>query len=133
MKNLLLTVAAFAALCVPALAQNATCNTATVPVCTQGSPSGDVQIRPQAAPTSSTVVTTYDAYLKTITLANTTAGAITFTLSDRQASPIAFLSAVSVAANTTYVVSIPTSYWCANGFTVQASGAGLIYYVAWRQ
>ncbi len=117
-----------------ALAQNpATCNTATIAICSQGSPSGDVQIRPQAVPTSATAITGYDAYLKTVTVTNTTGGAITFTLTDRQASPIDAISAVSIAANTTYVITFPNFYWCAGGFKVSAGGAGLVYYAAWRQ
>jgi hypothetical protein len=111
----------------------ATCNSATVPVCSKGSPSGDVQIKPQAVPSSSTVVTKVDAYLKTITVTNTTSGAVTFTLQDGQGSPIAVLSAVSVAANTTYVIVFPALYWCPGGFTVQASSTGLNFYGAWRQ
>ncbi len=110
-----------------------TCNSATVPVCSNGTPSGDVQIKPQSVPTSSTAVTTSDAYLKSVTITNTTGSAVTFTLSDRQASPVAALSAVSIAANTTYVVSFPNLYWCPGGFTVTAGGSGLNFYAAWRQ
>lgn len=131
MKNLILALALIAA---PAFAADPpTCSTATIPICTMGAPAGDVQIKPQAVPTSAGTVTTYDASLKTITVTNTTAGALTFTLADRQASPIAVLSAVSVAANTTYVIVFPNGYWCPNGFTVVASGAGLNYYGAFRQ
>lgn len=129
----IIALASFAA--AAALAQNgvATCNSATVPVCTTGSPSGDVQIKPQAVPTSSTTVTSYDAYLKTVTVANTTASPITFTLADKQGSPVNVLSAVSVPANTTSVITFPDLYWCPGGFTVQAGGNGLNFYASWRQ
>jgi hypothetical protein len=123
-----------AALLIPcAFAQNATCNNSTPALCGPGSPAGDTQIKPQAVPTASQVVTTYDAYLKTITITNTTAGALTFTLSDRQPSPVAVLAAVAVAANTTYVIVFPNFYWCPSGFSVVASGAGLNWYGAFRQ
>jgi hypothetical protein len=116
-----------------AFAQTATCNTATPAICTKGSPSGDVQIKPQSVPTSATTVTSYDAYLKTVTIANTTGSAVTFTLADRQASPVAALSAVSIGANTTYVVTFPNLYWCPGGFTVTAGASGLNFYASWRQ
>lgn len=129
--------AAFAAaLLIPcAFAQQnpATCNTATPAICTPGSPSGDVQIKPQAVPTSAQTVSTYDAYLKEVVIANTTASAITFTLADRQGTPIAVLSGVSVAANTTIIVAFPNLYWCPGGFTVVAGGTGLNWYGGWRQ
>lgn len=104
-----------------------TCTTATVPVCQLGTPNGEVQIKPVAVPTSTTSVTPSDAYLETITVSNPTSGAITFTLADGQASPIAALAAVSIAANTTYVIVWPVPYWCPSGFTVTSSGAGLTF------
>lgn len=127
-----LALALLAAL--PAFAQNpATCGAQTIPICTPGGGSGSVQIKPQAVPTSTGVVAASDAYLKTITVTNTTAGALTFTLADRQASPIAVMSAVSIAANTTYVIVFPALYWCPGGFTALASGSGLTMYGAWLQ
>lgn len=133
MQNLKALAALFLLASALGFGQNpTTCNTATIPICTQGTGAGDVQIKPQAVPTSTTVVGASDAYLKTITVTNTTAGALTFTLADRQASPIAVLSAVSVAANTTYLIVFPVPYWCPGGFTVAASGAGLNFYGAFR-
>jgi hypothetical protein len=114
-------------------AQTATCNSATVPVCTNGTPSGDVQIKPQAVPQSTTTVTASDAYLKSVTITNTSGSPVTFTLADKQASPVAAMSAVSVGANTTYVVTFPDKYWCPGGFTVAAGGSGLNFYASWRQ
>ena len=116
-----------------AFAQTATCNSATVPVCSNGTPSGDVQTKPAAVPTSTTAVTASDAYLKTVTITNTTGSPITFTLSDRQASPVSVLFQVSIGGNTTYVVSFPGQYWCPNGFTVTAASSGLNFYASWRQ
>ena len=95
--------------------------------------SGQVQIKPQAVPTSTTTVTISDSYMIGFTVINTTAGALTITVASREASPVALLSAVSIAANTTYVVSIPYGHWMVNGWTVTSSGAGLVYYATWKQ
>lgn len=132
MQKIKLLAALFLAACAPAIGQVATCSTATIPLCTLGNSGAAVQTKPAAVPTSAGIVTTYDAYLQTITVANTTAGALTFTLADRQASPIAVLSAVSIAANSTYVIVFPVNYWCPGGFTVLASGSGLNWYGAFR-
>jgi hypothetical protein len=137
MKTLLL-LAVFAAF---TCAQSTpTCSSATIPLCGAGQPSGDMQVKPQAVPTSTGNVAFVDAYLKSVTISNPTASPITFTLADRQGSPIAALGAVSIAANTTYVVvwcsdcSLKASmYWCPGGFTVLAGGAGLTWYGSWRQ
>jgi hypothetical protein len=130
MKFLLLALVAIAPMC----AQNpATCNGSTPAICTGAQPSGNVQLKPQAVPTSTTAVTPADAYLQTVTVTNTTSGALTFTLADRQVSPVAVMTAVSIAANTTYVIAFPNLYWCPGGFTVAASGSGLNFYAAWKQ
>jgi hypothetical protein len=118
----------------PAFAQSASCSAAPIPVCgSQTVGANDVQIKPMAVPTSIAAIATQDAYLKTVTVTNTTSGALTFTLADRQASPIAVLAAVSVGANTTYVIVFPSPYWCPSGFTALASGSGLNFYAGWRQ
>ena|ERR1700685_503555 len=111
----------------------ATCNNATPAVCGPGAPVTVAQVKPQAVPTSTTTVTAADAYLMTITVSNPTAGAITFTVADKQASPIAVAGAVSVAANTTYILTWPAYYWCPGGFTVTSSGAGLTWFGKWQQ
>jgi hypothetical protein len=98
-----------------------------------GNFAGLVNIKPQAAPTSLTAVTTYDSSVIAVTVTNTAVSALTFTLQSRETVPVALLSAVSIAPNTTYVVSLPYGHWMVNGMSVQASGAGLIYYIQWRQ
>ena len=110
-----------------------TCNNATPALCSAGTPSTVVQIKPQAVPTSTTIVTAQDAWLMTITVSNPTGGAITFTVADKQASPIAVVGAVSVGANTTYILSWPVFYWCPGGFTVTSGGAGLTWFGKWAQ
>jgi hypothetical protein len=89
---------------------------------------------PQAVPNSAAgVVAPSDAYLKIVTVSNTTGGSLNFTLADRQSSPIALLKTVAIAANTTQTFSFPTPYWCPGGFTVLASSTGLVFYAAWLQ
>lgn len=100
---------------------------------------GFAQILPQAAPSSKTVVAPSDALLLSLTITNTTTGALTFTLADQQAVPVVFLDAVSIAANTTVlmVFSKPEGegapLYLPGGFTVQASNTGLNYWAAWEQ
>ncbi len=110
-----------------------TCGSQTIPLCSAETGAGDVQVKPIAVPTSTTIVSASNAWLSTVTVSNPTSGAITFTLSDRQASPLAVLGAVSIAANTSYVVVWPAWYWCPNGFTVTSSGAGLTFYARFKQ
>jgi hypothetical protein len=126
----------FLALAFPAFAQlPPTCSTATIPICTSASGNGDVQIKPQAVPTSTTVVAASDAYIKVITVSNSTSGALTFSICDRQASPVCVLAAVSIGANTTYIISWPDGrlYWAPGGFTALASSTGLTFSGAFRQ
>lgn len=70
-------------------------------------------------------LTTTDSRLWQISIANTTAGALTFTLKDKQATPRYALAAVSIAANTTYVVAWPEGQFFSGGVNWVASGAGL--------
>jgi hypothetical protein len=134
MKTLTL-FAVLAAFSLSAFGQVATCNTATVPLCTAGNAGSDVQIKPQAVPTSTTIVTAQEAYLKGVTVTNPTAGPIAFSLCDRQAVAVCVLGAVSITANTTYILVWPDGrlYWCPLGFTVLASGAGLTMEAKWLQ
>jgi hypothetical protein len=135
MKTLLLFAFALASLlAAPAFAQLNTCNTATIPICQPGSGNGDVQIKPQAVPTSTTIVAASDAFLKSITVTNATGSAITVTIADRQASPVS-LAAISVAAGTTYILTWLDGrlYWCPGGWTILASGAGATFEATFRQ
>jgi hypothetical protein len=95
--------------------------------------SGDAQVKAQAIPTSTTIVTSDNADVYGLVIMNTTASAITVTVADRQTSPIALMSSVSVAANSTYVLSFPWGYPMQNGFTVIASGAGATFHAKWKQ
>lgn len=68
---------------------------------------------------------TTDATIWQIMVCNTTAGAITFTVTDKQATPRYILPAVSIAGNTTYIVSWPEGQYCDSGISWVASGVGL--------
>jgi hypothetical protein len=129
MKTLLI----LAALALPAFAQTAvTCTTATVPVCGQAAGINFVQIKPKAMPFSAaSTVTTLDAFLRVLTVTNTTAGALTVTVLDGQATPVALLQGYSIAANSEQTFQFDTPYYLPGGFNVQASATGLNYFCAW--
>jgi hypothetical protein len=135
MKKLLRILAVLAALSLPAFAQPAACNSATIPLCSQPVGTVDVQIKPQAVPTSTTIVSAVDAYLRSITVSNPTSSAITFLLADKQGTPIAAIPTVSVAGNSVFIAVWPAGpgYWCPAGFTIFAGGAGLTLQGAFRQ
>ena len=56
-----------------------------------------------------------------ITLANKTAGAITVTAADVRGTPLDLMTAVSIAANTTYVIALPGGLRFEGGLTLAAS------------
>jgi hypothetical protein len=56
-----------------------------------------------------------------LTLTNKTAGAITVTAADVRGTPLDFLTAVSIAANTSYVISFPGGLKFEGGLTLVAS------------
>ena len=87
----------------------------------------------QAVPTSLTAVASIQAWLYQVHVNNTTGGAITFTLQDAQGTPVAGLSAVSIAANQAYVMAWPVGLPMNGGFGVTSGGAGLTFSAVWRQ
>ena len=78
-------------------------------------------------PSSATDLTTTDTDLYQITIANTTASACTFTLADKQTSAITHMSAVSIAANTTYVIAFPEGLYLKGGMTWSSGTATCLY------
>lgn len=78
-----------------------------------------------AVPTSGTDLTTTDSRVWQISVANTTAGALTFTMADKQATPRYAIKAASIAANTTYVVAWPEGIPFSGGINWSGSGSGL--------
>lgn len=78
-----------------------------------------------AVPAVSADLATKDAMIWQIHVSNPTAGAITFTVTDKQATPRNVLPVVSIAANTAYVISWPEGLFCDSGVAWVASGVGL--------
>lgn len=81
----------------------------------------------QVVPDSTTSVSTTDTWIFQITVANTTGSAVTFTVQDRAGSPKSLISAVSIAANTTYVMAFPEGVLMDDGFTWSASTASALH------
>lgn len=79
----------------------------------------------QTVPAVAADLSTTDSLLWQIMVCNTTSGALTFTVTDKQATPRYILPAVSIAGNTTYVISWPEGQFCDSGINWVASGAGL--------
>lgn len=78
-----------------------------------------------AVATSLTDVCTTNARVYQAMISNTTAGALTFLLQDKQATPGQLIPTVSIAANTAYVIAWPEGQHAASGLSAQGSGAGL--------
>ncbi len=72
-------------------------------------------------PSTLTDVTTSDSWLFQITVANKTAGTVTLTVQDKASPAKSLLSAVSITANTTYVIAIPEGVKMTGGIAWQAS------------
>lgn len=119
-----------------------TCTTATIPVCQMGQPLQDVQVKPQAVPTSLTKVAVIDAYLKGCWVYQP--AGVTVTIQDNQASPIPFFPAITTSVTTGSLVLfsgasdgtnklIGYRYWAPNGFSIVASGAGAYFQCSWSQ
>jgi len=83
---------------------------------------GGLQTIPNVAADLSTV----DTWIYQIVLANKTGGAVTVTILDKAASPKTLLGAVSIAANTTYVVAFPDGVKMTDGVNWVASAANSI-------
>lgn len=74
-----------------------------------------------------------DAYITSLRVNNTTAGALTFTLIDKSAELNNFHKDVSIAANGAFIeLATIEPLYCEGGFDIQASATGLevvcIYY-----
>ena len=84
----------------------------------------------QAVPTSLTDIpgATKDTYIFQLVVSNTTAGALTFTLQDKQGSPLKLYNAVSLAASSQPIVFQTEEHaiLMSGGAQWQASGPGLV-------
>lgn len=79
----------------------------------------------QAIPSSPTDISTKDTYVFQISLTNGSGGALTFTLSDKQGTPIEGMKATSIANASTVSFNWEEGLFCKGGVTWGASGAGL--------
>lgn len=92
---------------------------------------GPFEIRWAAAPTALTDVDVVDSRIIGVAVLNSSGGALTFTLQTKDASPIALPTTGSLAAGASVIFNIPFGILSTAGFSVQASGAGLLYSVTW--
>lgn len=82
-----------------------------------------------AMPTSATAVAAATTCALTIIVSNTTAGALTYTVTDNAGSPINFLNAVTINAGERNEYTFPNGMKFNAGIKVTASGAGITYYI----
>jgi hypothetical protein len=88
-----------------------------------------VENTPELIPAESASLWTMDTWLEEITLTNTSDAAVTVTVTDRQSTPRAVLSELSVDAHTTYVIRFSARY-CPSGVAWSASsGTAVVGYV----
>ena len=79
-----------------------------------------------AVPTSTTAITTTDTLIYSMEVSNPTAGAITFTLTDGQSSPVAFFNALSIPAGGIVSIDERQGMLFTDGLKWAAGGAGLV-------
>jgi hypothetical protein len=94
-------------------------------------PNGEVEIKPQAIPTSITTVVTGDVHLTNLVIM-VVSGTPTVTVQDLQGTPVPLLSAITTANGTTYFIPPGMFYFCPGGFTISASGTGAFFYASWK-
>ena len=80
----------------------------------------------QVIPNSDTDVSTTDTEIYQITVVNTTAGACTFTVKDKQATARFLIDEASIAANTTYVIAWPEGAYMEDGFSWSSGTASCL-------
>lgn len=80
----------------------------------------------QTVPDTPTALSTTDTEIFQLTLGNTTASACTFTMADRATSAKTVMAAVSIAANTTYVLAFPEGLYMSNGITWSSGTASCL-------
>lgn len=93
---------------------------------------GNMTFYYQAVPTTLTDVATSDCQLLSVTVVNTTGGALTFTFHTKDASPLSLPLAASIPANTSVNFNIPAGMLCKGGMSVEASATGLYFSLVWQ-
>ena len=77
-----------------------------------------------AVPTSATSATTVDTFLEQLYAVNTTAGALTLTVTDASGT-FKIVPTVSVAANSSLLINWPSLLFASGGVKWNASGSGI--------
>lgn len=83
------------------------------------------QTTPEFIPNAASDVVAVDVYVDEITLTNVSSDVVTVTITDKQSTPAAYLSAVSIAAHGVYVVTTK-SRWFPGGINWVASAANAV-------
>jgi len=78
-----------------------------------------------AVPSTPADLCATDAQIWQVSVCNTTAGALTFSLYDKQATPRYAVKAKSIAANDTVIYAWPEGLFLSGGITWGASNTGL--------
>jgi len=87
-----------------------------------------MQCVPETIPTGGEDVFTADFYITEITFTNTTASPIAVTVSDKQGTPLALFSALSVPANSILAYRFD-GRWMPGGVHWSAASAGVVGYL----
>jgi hypothetical protein len=91
------------------------------------------QIKPQAVPTTATDLVTTDVYIDTLTLTFDTASSTTCKITDKQGTPIPYVSdKQSFPAGAILILSGNVQRYMPGGITWQCSNAGVMAYLAGR-
>lgn len=80
-----------------------------------------------AVPNAGTDLTAKDCIVYAVHVCNNTVGAVTFTLQDKQGTPLKLFSAYSIPANSFLNVSFNEGIPCTGGLTWSASAATSLY------
>lgn len=81
----------------------------------------------EAMPTTAADISTKTCCVVQMIIQNPTAGALTFTITDKATSPLSVWTAKSLAAGAEYVLNAPNGVWFTSGMTAASSGAGLVW------
>ncbi len=81
----------------------------------------------QLVPATPTTFSSVNSWIKQISVANTTAGALTFTVLDKQSVPKTLVPTISIAANTAVLFNYTDDcQFMSGGITWSGSGVGLV-------
>lgn len=93
---------------------------------TRAMPSRELSGVLQAVPAVATNFNSANTWVMEILVSNNTAGALTFTITDRQTSPQALATAISIPANSGLLFNFePFGQYMPGGIVWNASGAGM--------